>query len=486
MKWFPSKKKDASIITESTPAQSKTQNPKLTTEPTLSDVLKAVAEINSKVTFFETKINQFDNVIMGKVIDPLKEKERQLGNKGWSSVPGNVKAIHDNQKDFPVSPTNHKQMPDKILDFGSDTKVELVTNKKNLLIPPSEQIFSDDKTKQISGIQTKELKGNSEASRLVGIILSSNEDSIKPSVNFEENFWTYPLLVELGTPKHVSSLLDELSSPTDGILEKSEYERLPLCPKHPEYISNSIKMYCSSCHSSDVAKLHLIEHTVCGHINTKSGFGERSEEINKCESCKKTIKDPENELRKLGRWYECNQCKSRFDDLVIKLHCRKFDHDFDINQADIEVIPCYKLRVDAKSVSTYSYSLVPKLSAIKILEGFTIEPSSSVKGKSGVIHKASIYAYNRENKTILIDIKSSESEIGDAEMNAMLVKVLDTSPSVAILIGIPSVSEIAKTLAASHNISVVTGKDFTEILHGVEGILKSRLYLEKPLDKNAK
>ena len=482
LKWFPAKKKDTLVIPGSTPAQSKTQN---TTEPTLSDVLKAITELNTKVTFFETKIDQFDTAIIGKVKDPIKEKEKQLGQKGWSEVPENGKAILGTQKGSTVSPTNQKQIPDKVFDFGSDTKGELVTNKTNLLIQPSEQ-FSDDKTKQLLGVQTKELKGDNEASRLVGILLSSNEDSIKPSVNFEDNFWTYPLLDQLGTPKHVSSLLDELSSPTDGILEKSEYERLPLCPKHPQYISNSIKMYCSSCHSSNVVKLHLIEHTVCGHINTKSGFGERSEEINKCESCKKTIKDPENELRKLGRWYECNQCKSRFDDLVIKLHCRKFDHDFDINQADIEVIPCYKLRVDAKSVSTYSYSLVPKLSAIKILEGFTIEPSSSVKGKSGVIHKASVYAYNKQNKTILIDIKSSEMEIGDAEINSMLVKVLDTSPSIAILVAIPSVSEMAKALAASHNISVVTGKEFTEILGSVEQILKSRLYLEKPLDKNAK
>jgi len=418
LKWFP-KKKDASDIAENTSTQSNIQN-----TPTQSS----------------------------------------------TQTPSNLKAST-------VSPLNQKQMPDKIFDFGSDTK-------KDLTMPSSEHLFSDDKKKQILGDQIKELKGNSEASRLVGIILSSNEDSIKPSVNFEDNFWTYPLLEELGTPEHVSSLLDELSSPTEGILEKSEYERLPVCPKHPQYISNSIKMYCSSCHSSNVAKLHLIEHTVCGHINTKSGFGESSEEITKCESCKKTIKDPKNELRKLGRWYECNQCKSRFDDLVIKLHCRKYNHDFDINQADIIIIPFYKLRVDAKSVSTYSYSLVPKLSALKILEGFTIEPSSSIKGKSGVIHKASIYAYNRENKTILIDIKSSESEIGDAEINSMLVKVLDASPSIAILIGIPSVSEIAKSLAASHNISVIEGKDYAEILDGVEQVLKSRIYLERPLGKN--
>lgn len=483
MKWFPKKKEDSLDVPKNIPTPSKIQSPKLTTESTLSDVIKAIADLNNKVSFFESKINQFDSAMTGKIISPQKEKEKQLGQKGWSEVPGNGKVA---QKNPSVSPASQKPTQEKFFDFGRDTKeTGLGSDKKNPLVPSKEQLFSDDRKKQPLEIQTAELlKGQPEISRLVGIILGSNEDSIKPSVNFEDNLWTYPLLEQLGSPEHISSLLEELSSSTEGILEKSEYERLPVCPKHPQYISNSIKMYCSSCHSSDVMKLHLIEHTVCGHINTKSGFGESSEELSKCESCNKTIKDPEKELRKLGRWYECKQCKSRFDDLVIKLHCRKFNHDFDINQADIAVIPYYKLKVDAKSVSTYSYSLVPKLTALKILEGFTIEPSSTVKGKSGVMHKASIYAYNRENKTILIDIKSSESEIGDAEINSMLVKVLDTSPSVAILIGIPSVSEMAKSLAASHNISVVTGKEFTEILGTVEQILKSRLFLEKPLDKN--
>lgn len=484
MKWFP-KKKDGPATTENTPksnvpstaAQSNIQSAK---EVSLSDVVKVIGDLNAKITFFETKINQIDNALMSKAGDPQKEKEKQLGQKGWSRTPENEKAAQGNQKGSLTLPGNQKPVPDKIYDFGSDTK-------KDPSAPSSTQLFSEDRARKRSAVQTNELlKAGDAKSRLVEIILSSNEESIKPFVNFEENLWMYPLLEQLGTPEQVSSLLEELSSPADGILEKGEYERLPVCPKHPQYISNSIKMYCSSCHSSNVAKLHLIEHKVCGHINTKSGFGESSVEITKCESCKKTIKDPENELRKLGRWYECNQCKSRFDDLVIKLHCRKFDHDFDINQADITIIPFYKLKVDAKSVSTYSYSLVPKLSAIKILEGFTIESATSVKGKSGVMHKVSVYAYNKENKTILIDIKSSETEIGDAEINSMLVKVLDTSPSVAILVAIPSVSEMAKALAASHNISVITGKDFAEILDSVEQTLKSRLYLEKPLDKNAK
>lgn len=362
---------------------------------------------------------------------------------------------------------------------------EQVIDKKNPWMTSGEELVSDNEAKHQSVSQTdKILTEDKEVRKLIELILSSKKDSITPSVNFEENQWSYPLLEQIGSPEHVAALLEELSSPSVNILEKGEYERLPVCPKHPQYFATSVRLYCSACFSSNVVKLHLIEHSACGYITTKMGFGEVSADINKCASCKKTIKEPEKELRKVGRWYQCNNCKIRFDDLVIRLHCREFKHDFDINQADIAVIPFYKLKADSKSVSIYAFSLIPQFKKMSVFDGFAVEGSSAVKGKSGVMHKASIYAYNRENKTVIIDIKSAESEIGDAEVNSMLVKVLDISPSVAILIAVPSVSETAKALAAAHNISVVTGKDFAEILGAVEQILKTRLYLENKLDKN--
>lgn len=341
-----------------------------------------------------------------------------------------------------------------------------------------------DNGKDLSGKTEKKQMGDAEIGKIIELVLSSKEDNIIPSVNFEENMWSYPLLEHLGSPEHVSALLEEISSPSVNVLEKGEFERLPVCPKHPQYLATSVKLYCSGCLSSNVAKLHLIEHKACGYITTKIGFGEVSTGISQCASCKKTIKDPENELRKLGRWYECNNCKIRFDDLVTKLHCRKFDHDFEINQAAIAIVPYYKLKADAKSVSIYTISLIPQFQKLSAFKGFTVEGSTSVKGKSGVMHKTSIFASNRENKTVLIDVKSGESTLGDAEINSMLVKVLDIAPSVAIFVGVPEVSETGKALATAHNISIVTGKDFEEIIQSTEQILRKRLYLEKKMDQS--
>jgi len=342
----------------------------------------------------------------------------------------------------------------------------------------------DDNVKDLSDQTEQTQIGDAEIGKIIELVLSSKEDNIIPSVNYEENRWSYPLLEQLGSPEHVSALLEEISSPSVNVLEKGEFERLPVCPKHPQYLATSVKLYCSGCLSSNVSKLHLIEHKACGYITTKIGFGEVSTGINQCASCKKTIRDPDTELRKLGRWYECNNCKIRFDDLVTKLHCRKFDHDFEINQADIAIVPYYKLKADAKSVSIYAISLIPQFQKLSAFKGFTVEGSTSVKGKSGVMHKTSIFASNRENKTVLIDVKSGESTLGDAEINSMLVKVLDIAPTVAIFVGVPEVSETGKALATAHNISIVTGKDFEEIIKSTEEILRKRLYLEKKMDQS--
>jgi len=43
-------------------------------------------------------------------------------------------------------------------------------------------------------------------------------------------------------------------------------------------------------------------------------------------------------------WYQCEDCSEKFDNAVIKLHCRKHDHDFDTNSGKFVTTFCYKLR----------------------------------------------------------------------------------------------------------------------------------------------
>ncbi|MGQ0796085.1 MAG: hypothetical protein ACT4N5_07900, partial [Nitrosopumilaceae archaeon] len=94
----------------------------------------------------------------------------------------------------------------------------------------------DDDNNTLESQKNKREFGDVEVQKVIEILMNSKEDNVVPAVNFEENRWSYPLLDKLGSPEHVSALLEEISSPSVNILEKGEYERIPVCPKHPQYL----------------------------------------------------------------------------------------------------------------------------------------------------------------------------------------------------------------------------------------------------------
>lgn len=322
-------------------------------------------------------------------------------------------------------------------------------------------------------VKTKIAGEDNDVAKIMEAIAGSKDHMLSPAVNFEKNQLYYPQLADMGDYEQVQSLLDNLSSPTANILEKGVYERLAVCPEHSKQLSTGIRLYCSSCFSTDIVKLHLIEHKMCGYISEIKDM--TNADLTKCVSCKHAFKDVEKEIRRLGRWYQCNKCNTKFDNCIVKLHCRQFNHDFEINQASMIPIPYYKTKSDVKSPQVYALSIIPQVSKKVESHGFVVQESSSIKGKSGVAHKADLYATNSKNQSILIDIKTSESEVPDTDVHSIIVKVLDVSPFLAILVTIPTVSDAAKTMASSANISVVTGNNIPEIIAAVNEIINSRL-----------
>jgi len=361
---------------------------------------------------------------------------------------------------------------------GTQSEEQADTVKQQVIAEESEPSFSSTssvlETKQAEPpVRTKEMTNESnELGKIMEVIAGSKDHAINPSINFEENKLFYPQLSDVGNYEHVQNLLDNLSSPTADILEKGVYERLAVCPEHPKQLSVGVRLYCSSCFSTDIVKLHLIEHKVCGYISEIKDM--TTADLTKCVSCKHQIKDSDKEIRRLGRWYQCNKCNTKFDNCVVKLHCRQFNHDFDINQANMIPIPYYKAKSDVKSPQVYALSILPQISKKIESYGFVIQ-ESSIKGKSGVTHKADLYALNSKNQNILVDIKTSEKEVPDTDLHSMIVKVLDVSPFLAIVVTIPTVSDSAKTMATSANIAVVTGSSISEIISSIDQIINTRL-----------
>ena len=257
---------------------------------------------------------------------------------------------------------------------------------------------------------------------------------------------------------------------------ESTCRRLAVCPEHSESFSTNVRLTCAHCSSLDITKLHLIEHKRCGYIseNTKFKISEDGTVL-ECPSCKKAIQDAKKEIAIPAMWYTCNECKEKFDDVSVKLHCRQFNHDFEVSSAKFNVIPGFKIK---NLGDTSNASISPILKQLKSLMdsfGFTAKENHTVIGKSGNHYRINIFGEDEHNRTLFIFIRNPNTENDNSELNSKIIEVLDTNPTVTILIGFPNISEKAKTITSNYNISILNDKDPETILTSIKDVLANKV-----------
>ncbi|RDJ34200.1 MAG: hypothetical protein DWQ18_04710 [Crenarchaeota archaeon] len=313
-------------------------------------------------------------------------------------------------------------------------------------------------------------------SQLIKTIQRHKNRVIAPKIDFFNGLVTYPILSEINESEDNVEFLENLSSQNAQILEKIVYEKIIVCPKHSDSFNINVRLYCKKCSSMDIEKLHLLEHTRCGYISERGKFEhDEKNEIVSCPSCKKPIKDHSKEIRIPAMWYECNNCNEKFDDVMVKLYCRKHDHDFDTSNAATISVNGYKLRDDNYDANSDTIQLQQKLLHVLSKFGFNADENYSIKGTSGRYHHVDIYGKNDSGKSIMIFIKKAEKEIDNSEINSKIIEVLDTSPSIAILIGFATISDKAKSIALSYNVSVIASENPEQIISDTENVIKARL-----------
>ncbi len=311
---------------------------------------------------------------------------------------------------------------------------------------------------------------------LIKKINSSKEKMVAPKIDISSGTITYPLLNEINESEDNIEFLEKLSASSADVLEKTVYEKFLVCPQHPESLSVNVRLYCPKCKSMNIEKLHLFEHIKCGHITEKQSF-ENSDEKNslKCPSCNKIISDFKKELHVPAMWYLCNHCKEKFDDVLVKLHCRNYNHDFETNQSHMINIPGFKIKSDEDEISIDVSAISNRLTELLQRHGFSVEENYSIKGKSGHYHHIDLFGKTKNGKTIFIFIKKSNNEIDNSEINSKIIQVLDTSPTIAILVGFASISEKAKAIATSYNVSIVSDHDTNQIISSTDDVLNEQL-----------
>ena len=313
-------------------------------------------------------------------------------------------------------------------------------------------------------------------SKLISAIEGTKEKMVVPSISLDQGKIVYPILNEIGESEDNLDFLEKLTSSNFDILERVVYERLTVCPEHPESFSTTIRLTCAHCNSLDITKLHLIEHKKCGYISENTKFKiSKDGTITECPSCKKPIHDAKKEIAIPAMWYTCNDCKEKFDDVSVKLHCRTFNHDFEISSAKFNLIPGFQIKNLGDISNTSISPILKQLKSLLVSFGFTAKENHTVIGNSGNHYRINIYGEDQHKRTIFIYIRNPNAENDNSELNSKIIEVLDTSPTVTILIGFPSISEKAKTITSNYNISVLTENDPETILVSIKDILASKV-----------
>jgi len=334
------------------------------------------------------------------------------------------------------------------------------------------KVEADEKTVDTLKSQTKyvppmsSVKGD-KSQLLILEIEKIHDKTIKPVVDFNENCLFYPILAKIGESPDNVSYFDELV--TEGVLVKQVFEKLIICPIHPNAFSSSVRLYCPKCNSLNVEKLNLYEHKKCGYITESSAYDFSNPENSICPSCNKKITDFKKEIRIPAMWHQCADCSEKFDNAIIKLYCRQHEHDFETNAGLFVTAYSYRLKDYDAPITSDDDKMHTDLEKLLKEFNFSTEFKASVKGKSGNSHKVPIYAKNNSSgDAIAIFIIRQEEKLIPADINTILISILDINPKDTLLLTTSEVEREVFPLAKQYGIKVISGSDLSKIIQLVE------------------
>ena len=323
-------------------------------------------------------------------------------------------------------------------------------------------------TMSFSGQNIPESSINGDKSQLLLLEVEKLRDkTIKPVVDFNENCLFYPILSKIGQSPDDIQFLDELAA--DGTMIKEVFEKLMICPVHPDAFSSSVRLYCPKCNSLNVEKLNLYEHKRCGFITENSEYDFSDPKNSTCPSCKKNIVDFKKEIRIPAAWHQCKDCEEKFDNAIVKLYCRQHEHDFDINSSQFVTTYSYKLKDYEAPITSDDDKMHEDL--IKLLNAFnfTTEFKASENGQSGNSHKVPIYAKNNSNgETMAIFINRQVEKVSQVDINAILIPILDLGPKNTLLLSTTDADEGVEAMAKQYGIKIISDSDLSKIIHHVD------------------
>jgi hypothetical protein len=303
---------------------------------------------------------------------------------------------------------------------------------------------------------------NSDARNILQLLLRSPRTPVTPEILPTDEIH-YPQLQPF-VPKlnaaETLALLDQMVKA--GVLVSDLVDKAPACPDcgSPQV---SIRYLCPKCHSYDIERSFLYEHLKCGKVASDDTFRKGSQLV--CPKCQAVLHNFGVEYRAVGAWYKCGNCAESFNIPAHSHFCRPRRHQFNLDRT--RLVPVHQYRLNPAALSEVRREILMYEDAIAMMEamGLTVSAPSELRGKSGQPQSFDIVATSKGRwgeKTIAVDVYSSDSPLGIEPIRHFAAKVKDARPTTNYLIAVPGLSDDAKALAKNTKIGYVEGATLKE------------------------
>ncbi len=304
-----------------------------------------------------------------------------------------------------------------------------------------------------------------DAEHLIDIMMTSKEAELKSAPDATYGC-RYPEVEKIvGSVEGSAALLEKLA--TDGVLTKKLVNKFSSCPicHSPNVATLPL---CPYCKSFNIDEHILLEHLRCGYIGPDSQFMREGRLL--CPKCKEHLMKEGEDYRKIGVWFECQECKKRFSEPLAPQQCRNCNATFQIKDADM--VECYSYILSGEAgVKAKRFKVLSPISALLRSVGYSVESRGRIEGKSGVSHIFDLSAAKGEER-LLMDVVRSETEVGEQSVITMFAKVYDLPPpSRGVLVAMPHLGKTARQLANLYQITIIEGGDAEEVTAKLKEIL---------------
>jgi ssDNA-binding Zn-finger/Zn-ribbon topoisomerase 1 len=287
------------------------------------------------------------------------------------------------------------------------------------------------------------------------MLLDKKAPGLDPVFEPKRNTWvSYP---EVESALHTDSeyavqLLEDLTRL--GYLARHFQDKVTFCPACN---SQDITLYssCPKCGSRHIIRQTMLKHLNCGFIGAEEDYNRGEGRV--CPKCRLDLVLIGSDYQSLGQRYRCLDCGTISEQPVERWHCRTCGRDY--ARPDIREVMMYAYVLDPSQVGKLKGERIPKARVREFLtrEGYAVEESVSIAGKSGSSHQVDMIGTKRTGPLehrIIVSFANAETEVASEEVIKLYAVAYDVDANETILIASPRLSDDARQFAKHYNIRV--------------------------------